>query len=172
MSEAFIGEIRLFAGNFAPQHWSFCDGSLLPIAEYDAAYALLGTTYGGDGVTTFAVPDLRGRLPIGVGQGPGLSLRVLGEQVGVEQVTLLANNAPAHTHALAAGAAASNVNPAGLAPAAVTGFNLYAASTTAPQALAGSTVDVAGGGMPHNNVMPSMPLSFIVCLNGIFPSRN
>lgn len=172
MSEAFIGEIRLFAGNYAPQNWALCDGRSLPISEYDVVFALLGTTYGGDGVTTFALPDLRGRLPIGVGQGTGLSVRVLGERFGVEQVTLLPNNAPAHTHAMVGGGAASSTNPAGLVPAAVTGFNLYAASTTSPQTLAASTVDVAGGGLPHNNVMPSLPLSFIICLNGIYPSSN
>ncbi len=172
MSEAYIGEIRLFAGNYAPQNWAPCDGRLLPISEYEVVFVLLGTTYGGDGVTTFALPDLRGGLAMGVGQGRGLSPRVLGEAVGSENVTLLPNNAPAHTHAFAAGGAASSANPQGLVPAAVTGYALYAPSATAPQAMSSATVEVAGGGQPHNNVMPSMPLSFIICLNGIFPSFN
>ncbi len=172
MSEAFIGEIRLFAGNYAPQSWSLCDGRVLPISEYELLFILLGTTYGGNGVITFAVPDLRGRLAMGVGQGTGLSPRVLGEAVGSENVTLLPNNAPAHTHAFAAGGAASSAHPEGLVPAAVTGYTLYAPSVTAPQALSSATVEVAGGGQPHNNVMPSMPLSFIICLNGIFPNFN
>lgn len=172
MSEAFIGEIRLFAGNYAPQNWSLCDGSPMQISEYSALFALLGTTYGGNGVTTFALPDLRGRLAMGVGQGTGLSQRVLGQAVGSENVTLVPNNAPAHTHVFAAGGAASSANPQGLVPAAVTGYALYAPSATVPQTLSSATVEVAGGGQPHNNVMPSLPLSYIICLNGIFPSFN
>lgn len=172
MSDAYIGEIRLFAGNFAPIGWALCDGSLLSIAQYDVVFSLLGTTYGGDGVSSFALPDLRGRLPIGAGQGPGLSVRVIGEQIGVENVTLVAANTPQHTHALMVGGAASSTSPQGQVPGTVTGFNAYTASSTAPQALNAGTVQASGGNAPHNNVMPSLALTHIICLEGIYPNFN
>jgi microcystin-dependent protein len=172
MSEAFVGEIRMFAGNFAPQNWAPCDGRLLPIAENEVLYTLLGTTYGGDGQTTFGLPDLRGRLPIGMGQGPGLSPRVQGQQMGVESVTLNVAQTPAHTHAFAAGGASSSASPQGLVPAAATGFSFYAAAPTASTWLAPGTVQTVGGGQPHDNVMPSLAVSFIIALAGIFPSQS
>lgn len=172
MSEAYIGEIRLFAGNFAPQGWALCDGSLLSIAQYDVVFSLLGTTYGGDGVSTFALPDLRGRLPIGAGQGQGLSNRVIGEQIGMEKVSLVAANTPPHTHAFMVGGSASSNSPQGQVPSTVTGFNAYTASNTAPQALNAGTVQASGGGSPHDNVMPSLALTHIICLEGVYPSFN
>ncbi len=171
MSEAYVGEIRMFGGNYAPQNWAPCDGRLLPIAENEVLYTLLGTTYGGDGVNTFGLPDLRGRLPIGMGQGPGLSPRVQGQQTGVENVTLTAAQTPAHTHAFAAGGKSSSANPQGLVPAEATGLSFYA-SAPAPSAwLAPGTVEIVGGGQPHSNVMPSLAVGFIIALAGIYPSQ-
>lgn len=170
MSEAYVGEIRVFAGNYAPQGWALCDGSLLSIAQNEVLFSLLGTTYGGDGQTTFALPDLRGRLPIGMGQGPGLTMRTIGESTGVETVTLTTSQLPPHTHAFAAGATASSNAPQDKVPAAVTGFNLYSDSATSMQPLAAGTVHPMGSGQAHDNMMPSIALSFIICLNGIYPS--
>lgn len=171
MSEAFIGEIRLFAGNYAPVNWALCDGSLVSISDNSTLFALLGTTYGGDGVTQFALPDLRGRLPIGQGQTTGGSNRVMGQPIGVENVTLTLGQIPEHTHPFSVAGAASTGKPQGQVPAAVTGFNLYApAPATSAANLAPSTVQVVGGGQSHNNVMPSLVLTYIICLFGIFPS--
>ncbi|WP_202760110.1 phage tail protein, partial [Delftia acidovorans] len=134
MSEAFIGEIRLFAGNYAPEGWAPCDGRLLSINDNSALFTLLGTTYGGNGVTQFALPDLRGRLPIGQGQTLGGTNRILGQQIGTENVTLNVNQIPQHSHAFSAAAAASTGKPSGQVPAAVTGFNLYAPAPATPTA--------------------------------------
>nr|WP_216295682.1 tail fiber protein [Delftia acidovorans]MCA1071695.1 hypothetical protein [Delftia acidovorans] len=173
MSEAFIGEIRLFAGNYAPQGWELCNGSSLPISGNEALYTLLGTTYGGDGQTHFNLPDLRGRLPIGQGQGTDTTSRILGQRMGAENVTLQASQIPMHTHAFAVAGAASTSKPQGQVPAAVTGFNLYApAPASQATTMAATTVQSVGGGQPHNNVMPSMVLSHIICLYGIFPSMS
>lgn len=173
MSEAYIGEIRMFGGNYAPQNWAPCDGRLLPIADNELLYTLLGTVYGGDGVITFGLPDLRGRLSIGMGQGPGLSRRVQGQSMGVENVTLTLAQTPAHTHAFAAGGAPSSASPQNLVPATSTGLSLYA-SAAAPSAwLAPGTVETVGGAaQPHNNVMPSLAIGFIIALAGIFPSQS
>lgn len=170
MSEAYIGEIRLFAGNYAPQGWALCDGSLISISENEALFSLLGTTYGGNGQTTFALPDLRGRLPIGVGQGPGLTMRALGQSPGTEQVTLSTSHMPHHTHAFAVGASANSNLPQGQVPASVTDLNLYSESALSMQPLAAGSIQSSGGGQPHDNIMPSMALSFIICLYGIYPS--
>jgi len=171
MSEAYLGEIRMFGGNYAPQGWAPCDGRLVSIAENDALYALLGTLYGGDGVTTFGLPDLRGRLPIGMGQGPGLSPRPQGQRTGVENVTLTTAQTPAHTHAFAAGGASSSASPQGLVPSAATGFSFYAAAPSDATWLNPGTVQTVGGGQPHDNVMPSLAVGFIIALEGIFPSQ-
>lgn len=161
----------MFAGDYAPQGWAPCDGRMLPINGNEALYSLLDTLYGGDGVTSFGLPDLRGRLPIGMGQGPGLSNRPLGQQTGTEQATLTVAQTPTHTHAFAAGGVATGNSPQGQVPAAVTGFNLYASAATADAFLAPGTVGQAvGGAQPHNNVMPSMPTSFIICLLGSYPN--
>jgi microcystin-dependent protein len=172
MATPFVGEIRLFAGNFAPAGWAFCDGSFLPISENDTLFNLIGTTYGGDGQQTFALPDMRGRVPVHQGQGPGLSPRVIGQPGGSEAVTLSAAQLPSHSHALNATTAAAN------ASASITGLPAAASTTTfygsapggpdlAPQALVAS-----GGSQPHNNVAPFQVVSYIISLFGIFPSPN
>lgn len=172
MSEPFIGEIKIFAGNFAPRGWAFCQGQIVAISKNTALFSLLGTTYGGDGQTTFALPDLRGRAPMHYGQGPGLSNRSLGEVTGAESVTLLAAQIPAHGHQpQASTAAVSAAYGPGSAPGTSTTTNFYGAGT--PQvAIAPQAVDAAGGGQPHDNMAPYLAMSFIIALEGIFPSRN
>ncbi|WFF80432.1 phage tail protein [Delftia tsuruhatensis] len=170
MSEAYIGEIRLFAGNYAPQGWALCNGSPLSINGNEVLYTLLGTIYGGDGQNTFNLPDLRGRLPIGQGQGPS-SNRILGQILGTENVTLNVEQLPPHRHGFSAAGAASTDKPQGQVPAAVTGFNLYAPTpASTPSTLAPTTVTYVGDGLPHNNVMPSLVLTYIICLSGSYPS--
>lgn len=172
----FIGDIRLFAGNYAPQGWMFCNGALLSISENDTLFALIGTTYGGDGQTTFAVPDLRGRVPVGQGTGPGLSNRVLSQTYGTETVTLLPTQMPQHSHALNATTATGTSPQPGGRLFAQTGLdNLYGpapATDPQPQVLAANAVIASGGSQPHDNIMPSMGLNYIIALQGIFPSRN
>lgn len=174
MSDAYVGEIRMFAGDYAPENWALCDGRTLQVQEYEVLYSLLGTTYGGDGQANFKLPDLRGRLAIGTGQGqtPTLSNRPLGQPTGVETVTLTESNLPAHNHAFTAGDAATSHSPAGgMVPAAVSGFKLYASTTPSGSSLAPGVVQPApGGAQAHNNVMPSMPISFIICLQGLYPN--
>jgi len=166
MSSPFVGEIRMFAGNFAPQSWMFCEGQLLAIAENDTLFNLIGTTYGGDGQTTFALPDLRGRLPVHTGQG-----HVIGELAGTEEVTLTATQLPVHTQPLmTAPATAVDPNPLGKVPAQTRATDLYVADP--PDVfLAASTVTSRGGSQPHDNVMPFLCVSFIISLFGIFPSQ-
>ena len=174
MASPFLAEIKMFAGNFAPRGYAFCSGQILSIAQNTALFSLLGTTYGGNGQTTFALPDLRGRVPIHPGQGPGLSLYNLGEQGGAETVTLIATQIPAHTHAL-------NVNTGAGTNAAPAANEVLAASTArdklyttaAPNAtLAPQAVGTAGGSQPHTNIQPYLSVNFIIALQGIFPSRN
>jgi microcystin-dependent protein len=172
MSDPYIGEIRMFAGNYAPQDWAFCDGQLLPISQYDTLFALIGTTYGGDGQTTFALPDLRGRLPIHLGSGPGLSPRQLGEPGGAETVVLTSPQLPVHSHVLYASTSpAGSSSPAGNVTATVSGANIYGAGAPTV-AMNAQSVAPSGGSAPHDNVMPYLCLSFIIALYGIFPSQN
>lgn len=173
MSEAFIGEIRMFAGNYAPEGWAPCDGSLQQIQGNETLYALLGTLYGGDGHSTFGLPDLRGRLAIGMGQGTDLSNRSLAQQAGVEAVTLSEAQTPIHSHAFVAGGAATSNSPGGgVVPGSVSGFNLYAGTATPGATLDPRVVQAApGGSQAHANVMPSLPISFIICLQGYYPSQ-
>lgn len=171
MGTPYVGEIRMFGGNFAPAGWFFCDGSLLPISEYETLFQLLGTTYGGDGESTFAVPDLRGRLPNHQGTGPGLSTYVIGQQGGAEQVTLTVNQIPAHTHApLASTGPGGNSNPVDniWATAANNFYSTAAPNSGAP--LPNDAISPAGGSQPHDNVQPFLCVSFIISLFGIFPS--
>jgi len=173
MAEPYVGEIRMFGGNFAPNGWLFCAGQLVPIAEFDVLFALIGTTYGGDGQSTFALPDLRGRLPIHMGQSPGTSNYIIGQRDGVETVTLTSNQMPAHTHAfIATTAASSNTGPGGnvVADSTVAGAKIYAAGPGSA-ALAASAVTSSGGSQPHDNRMPFLAVSFIISLFGIFPSQ-
>jgi microcystin-dependent protein len=173
VADPFVAEIRIFPFNFAPKGWAWCDGQLLPISQNTALFSLLGTTYGGDGKSTFALPDLQGRAAMHPGQGPGLSLHDLGESSGSDAVTLLQSEIPAHTHVLRADvldAADTNVPNPNASFAQSAGGTLYqAASNTqlAPEALA-----LAGGDQPHNNLMPYLTLSFNIALQGVFPPRN
>ena len=177
MSTPYIGEIRMFGFGTrgAPNGWQACDGSLLPIAEYDALFALIGTTYGGDGQVTFGVPDLRGRLPIHQGQGPGLSNYVIGQRAGTETVTVLPTQMPAHTHtAVATSAAATSLTPGTtLLPAAVSGDTFYATDLTGATAIAMSaeSTSLAGGSQPHENCMPTLTVQYCIATEGIFPSQ-
>lgn len=170
--QPFVGQIRIFAGNFAPQGWVFCDGQLLSIADNATLFNLIGTTYGGDGQTTFAVPDLRGRLPIDRGQGPSTSSYILGQSGGVETVTLTTQQIPSHTHTAAAFSYSGSADkPSNTIPALypdgipVNGINI--SGTMNPAAIGN-----AGGSQPHNNVKPYLAVRYIISLFGIFPSAN
>ncbi len=178
MSDPFIAEIRIFAGNFAPRSWAFCSGQLLPIAQNTALFSLIGTTYGGDGRTTTALPDLRSRFPMHAGRGPGLSDRRLGARGGAASVTLSSLEIPAHRHPiLASGDPATTGNPV---PATSEDPEVaYAAPTanaygdrTDPVRMASQTLGDTGGGQPHENRQPFLGLSFIICLQGVYPSRS
>jgi microcystin-dependent protein len=171
MSDPFIGEIRMFGGNFAPAGWAFCNGQLMPISENDALFALIGTTYGGDGQQTFGLPDLQGRLPMHMGTGPGLSLRTIGEQGGVESVTLTVNQIPIHSHAPLA--VSGNGNQATRQNGVWAGVTTSIYTSNPPNLpfnpnLGGNT----GGSQPHENLMPFLAVSFIISLFGIFPTQN
>jgi microcystin-dependent protein len=171
VSEPFLGEIRIFPYNFAPRGWAFCQGQLLPISQNTAVFSLLGTTYGGDGIQTFALPDLRGRVAISSGQGPGLSNHTLGEVSGTENTTLTVNQMPQHNHTAMANdgtATTSRPNGAALAHAA---SNVYAAAPNGSAMNAG-VIAVAGGSQPFGNLQPFLVLNFCIALQGVFPSRN
>jgi microcystin-dependent protein len=171
MSNPYIGEIRMFAGSFAPVGWAFCDGQLLPISENDALFTLLGTTYGGDGQETFGLPDLRGRIPLHMGTGPSGITYTLGENGGVEEVTLTGNQIPIHTHPLiASGDLGSAPDPLGniLATSRTAGVDLYIQDNP-NVSLAATTVVPQGGSQPHSNIQPYLAFSFIISLFGIFP---
>jgi microcystin-dependent protein len=169
MSTPYIGEIRMVGFNFAPQGWAFCDGQVMAIAQNDALFALIGTTYGGDGQITFALPNLLGRVPIHMGTGPGLSTRVIGESGGSESVTLTTNQLPAHGHTpLAYSAVGSQSSPqnglwAGSADARYS-------TSPANQPMRNTLIGAGGGGQPHANLMPFAAINFIISLFGIFPS--
>ena len=173
--EPYVGEIRIFAGTYAPQDWALCNGSLLQIQNYEALYSLIGTTYGGDGVNTFAVPNLLGRAALSVGQGPGLSNYTLGETVGADTVTITEATQPAHTHTFNATAAAANApSPSGQLHAAAS-FGFYCPNT-APKinklVLATTSITSTGGSQAHDNSMPSMALNYIISLTGLYPTTN
>jgi len=173
MSEPFIGSIVLFCGNFAPRGWATCDGQLLSIAQNTALFSILGTTFGGDGQTTFALPDLRGRVPLHPGSGPGLSPYTLGQSSGAETVTLMATQMPAHSHAVAAPCSdgiPTAPSPVGAVLANQDQVPFYAASGTA--AMAPGTSTIAGGSQPHENRQPLLAINFIIALEGIYPSRS
>ena len=174
MTDPFVAEIRLFPFTFAPKGWAFCDGQLLPLSQNTALFSLLGTTYGGDGKSTFALPNLQGCVPVHVGQGPGLSERFLGESGGSPTVTLLTSEIPAHTHALAASAAEGIArSPSGeLFANESGGVNSYAALGAGPQALlAGAACGITGGSQPHNNLAPYLVVNYCIALQGVFPRR-
>ncbi|NUN12112.1 MAG: phage tail protein [Myxococcales bacterium] len=172
MMDPILGQIILFAGNFAPKGWAFCNGQLLSIAQNQALFSLLGTTYGGDGVTTFALPDLRGRAPIHFGQGPGLSNYSLGETAGSETVTLTAAEMPQHNHSINVDAnPGTTQSPSGNYPSASRG-NDYVPSPAAPTTLNAGVVGQTGGNQPHNNIQPILALNFVIALQGIYPSHS
>jgi microcystin-dependent protein len=171
MSEPFVGEIRMFAGNFAPRGWAFCDGQLLSVSQNDALFSLLGTIYGGDGRTTFGLPDLRGRIPIHAGDGPGLTSRRLGQKAGTESETITTGELPAHTHPLqGTDQFADSPNPASHAPAKSTTADVYIDEAPSVN-LASSAVTQTGGSQSHTNLMPFLCIHFIIALFGIYPSR-
>jgi microcystin-dependent protein len=173
MAEPFIGEIRMFGFNFAPVNWAFCAGQLMSISQNSALFALLGTTYGGDGVTTFALPDLRGRVPLSMGQGPGLSNYDIGQRAGEENHTLITTEMPQHNHLVSASAASDALVPANNFPGndARTPLNIYN-STTDGSIMNSSMIGLAGGSQPHNNMQPYLCINFCIALYGIFPSRS
>ncbi len=171
MSQPFVGEIRLFGGNFAPVGWMFCDGTLLPIAQYDVLFQLIGTTYGGDGVATFALPDLRGRIPMHQGSPAVGATRIIGEAAGVEQVTLTLQQIALHSHPLMATSGVGHLSePQNALLAAHRDFATFDSATTAPLPVA--TVTPSGGSQPHANLPPYLCVSFIISLGGIFPTVN
>lgn len=170
MAQPYVGEIRMFAGNFAPAGWMFCDGSLLPISQYDTLFVLIGTTYGGDGQDSFALPDLRSRVPIHQGQGPGLSSYVIGESGGVEVVTLSPNQIPIHSHTPNASNSGGSDNPANNFWGNSATGKPYVAAPPTVQMNAG-TILPQGGSQPHENMIPFLCVSYIISLFGIFPSQ-
>lgn len=172
MADPFVAEIRIFPFNFAPKGWAWCDGQLMPLSQNTALFSLLGTTYGGNGKSNFALPDLQGRAPMHPGQGPGLSLHDLGETGGSETVTLLESEIPAHSHAVKASLSdGTNQSPVGeLLASAVGGLQLYAAPGTLTQ-MSPSATTPAGGDQPHNNLQPYLTFYFCIALQGVFPPR-
>ena len=173
MADPFVAEIRIFPFNFAPKGWAWCDGQLLPLSQNTALFSLLGTTYGGNGKSNFALPDLQGRAPMHPGQGPGLSLHDLGETGGSETVSLLESEIPAHSHALMAQGAPADTNvPAGNSIARVIGATPYLAPAGAPLvSMAPESLAPAGGDQPHNNMQPYLTFYFCIALQGVFPPR-
>ena len=200
--DTFIGQIIMFAGNFAPRDWAFCDGELLPISQNQSLYSILGTTYGGDGRTTFGLPDFRGRVPIGKGQGNGLTTRRMGEQIGIEDVTLSTAQMPIHSHAAETTISGSSVTAKLKASSAegttnvplnnylakpsnigLQSINMYDSSADIEMAsdaieidlsavTANTTTDDTGGNSAHNNIQPSLVMNYIICVNGVYPSRS
>lgn len=171
--DPFLGEIILFAGNFAPRGWAFCDGQLLPISQYSALFSILGTTYGGDGRTTFALPDLRGRVPIHQGRGPGLSDYRLGAKGGQEHVTLTTNQIPSHSHGVNAVSATGNdASPQNNYLANTTGLDREYSNSTPDIRMSANMISNTGGGQSHENRQPFLALNYIIALQGVFPSRS
>ncbi len=174
MADPFVAEIRIFPFNFPPKGWAFCNGQILPISQNTALFSLLGTTYGGDGKSTFALPNLMGSVPLGQGQGQGLSQRFLGETSGTETVTLLVSEIPFHSHGLMS----DNEDEADLDQpdsdrtlARSKGGFAYNSATSPLGMLAPQALPPAGGGLPHNNMMPYLTLNFCIALQGVFPPR-
>ena len=173
MSEPFVGQITMFAGNFAPQGWAYCDGQLLAIFQNDALFSLLGTIYGGDGRTTFGLPDLRGRIPIHQGSRPGGATRTLGSKGGGETVTVTTQQLPAHSHTFQASTAAGNQNsPSGACLAGSANMRLYRDVGTSTNLAPETAITKVGGSQAHTNVAPFQCVHYIIALFGIYPSRN
>lgn len=175
MVEPYVGEIRIFAGNFAPRNWSFCDGQILAISQHDQLFSLLGVMYGGDGRTSFGLPDMRGRIPMHAGTGPGLSQRVQGARPGVEKVTIAKESMPTHSHVMqCSNSVASTKNPVSQVPGNGGTVGLYYSNVTDATKIAdmqdGTLIDV-GGTQPHSNLMPALCMYYIISMMGIYPSR-
>lgn len=172
MADPFVAEIRIFPFNFAPRGWSFCNGQLLPISQNTALFSILGTYYGGDGKSTFALPDMQGNAPMQWGDGPGLSPHSLGEMSGSENVTLLASEIPSHNHSVLGQATplGGSANPSGNSYSRPASGNLYA-STGTVVAMADIAITPSGADQPHNNMQPYLTLNFCIALQGIFPPR-
>ncbi|HEV8240825.1 MAG TPA: tail fiber protein [Thermoanaerobaculia bacterium] len=168
--DPFVAEIRIFPFNFAPKGWAWCDGQLLPLSQNTALFSLLGTTYGGNGKSNFALPDLQGRAPMHPGQGPGLSLHDLGETGGSETVSLLESEIPSHSHTLrAATSLGDNPNPAGNSLARY--VNAYQSTLTGLVSMSDNALPPAGGDQPHNNLQPYLTFYFCIALQGVYPPR-
>ncbi len=180
MTQPYVGEIRMFGGNFAPSYWAFCNGQSLPISQYQTLYALIGTTYGGNGTTTFNLPNLQGQLGVGMGQGPGLSPYTIGQRGGVEAVTLTTANMGTHNHPLVATTTGSTLgsptaNLTGKTPSSPANQHMYTlpgSPSPTMGTLNAQSCGIGGGSLPHPNMMPSLCLSFIISLYGIFPSQS
>lgn len=171
-TEPFLGEIAMVAFNFAPKNWAFCNGFILPIASNTALFQLLGTTYGGNGSTTFALPDLRGRVPIHFGQGAGLSARVMGERSGQENVTLTVAQMPSHTHTAHADAGTGVSDQPNGRYLARNAASIPMFGNTPGASLGAAALDNTGGSQPHSNMQPFLAINFIICIAGIYPSQN
>ena len=172
MGEPYIGEIRMFAGNFAPVGWMTCEGQLIPISENDALFNLIGTTYGGDGQNTFGLPDLRGRTPLHQGQGPGLQNYVIGQNAGVEQVTLTTQQLPVHNHAmLASNNPGTQVNAAGNDISSSPSIKFFIEDIPPDASLNAGVLSPVGGSQPHENMQPFLTISYIISLFGIYPQQ-
>jgi microcystin-dependent protein len=167
--DPFIGELRNFGFAWAPRGWAVCQGQLLSISSNSALFSLLGTQYGGDGVTTFGLPDLRGRTPLGFGQGPGLANRVTGEAAGTESVTLTQGQLPPHTHSVAGSSSATGKSPAASVPGFTAGGSSY--GTTTDLAMSPGMVTGGGSGQPHDNMQPFLVTNWCIATEGIYPSR-
>lgn len=174
MSNPFLAEIRIFTGNFAPKGWALCDGQLMPISQNTALFSLLGTTYGGNGTSNFAIPNLQGCAPMQAGQGPGLSLRDLGETAGEQTVTLLQTEMPAHSHTAQAGGTGDQLDPLNNVWASgLKGHgNFYSPTSNNNVPMHPFALSIAGGSQPHNNMPPFLGLTFIIALQGVFPARS
>jgi microcystin-dependent protein len=171
MSNPYIGEIRMFGGSFAPAGWAFCDGQLMPIAENDALFTLIGTTYGGDGQETFGLPNLQSRVPIHQGQGSGLQNYTIGEAAGVESVTLTTQQIPVHNHSwLASTGGGTSISPQDTVSAAPPVMKLYRLGSPSDP-MAANLINPVGGSQPHENVMPYLTINYILSLFGIFPTQ-
>ena len=177
MSDPYLGEIRMFGGNFAPRNWALCVGTILYISDNTALFSLLGTNFGGDGRTSFGLPDMRGRIPMHQGSGPGLTYRAIGQRFGIESVVLSNNEMPMHNHTLQATTTfAASSNPGNDVLASHSDgdmpFTAIPSDPTNYQTMSSDTVISTGGSVAHNNMMPYQCVSFIICMQGIYPSRN